>query len=85
MWLRFITEKNVWNCENVSNMKYGIIVDYDFMHMCSPNRLQTLVLKHNLIIASYDIVRNDIEFFRYYNYYLLLLCVCMYISIGNEP
>ena len=27
-------------------------------------RLQALVPKHNLVIASYDIVRNDIEFFR---------------------
>ena len=28
-------------------------------------RLQTLVPNHNLVIASYDIVRNDIDFFRY--------------------
>ena len=28
------------------------------------NRLQTLVPDHNLIIASYDIVRNDIDFFK---------------------
>ena len=28
-------------------------------------RLQTLVPNHNLVIASYDIIRNDIDFFRY--------------------
>ncbi|XP_055877074.1 TATA-binding protein-associated factor 172-like [Biomphalaria glabrata] len=27
------------------------------------NRLQKLVTKHNLIVASYDVVRNDIDFF----------------------
>lgn len=30
-------------------------------------RLQSLVPKYNLIIASYDIVRNDIDFFKYVN------------------
>ena len=29
------------------------------------HRLQSLVPKYNLIIASYDIVRNDIDFFKY--------------------
>ena len=29
------------------------------------NRLQIQVSKFNLVIASYDIVRNDIEFFIY--------------------
>ncbi|PIK38155.1 hypothetical protein BSL78_25007 [Apostichopus japonicus] len=28
------------------------------------SRLQKLVKKHNLVVASYDIVRNDIDFFR---------------------
>ena len=28
-------------------------------------RLQKKVKKHNLIVASYDVVRNDIDFFRY--------------------
>ena len=27
-------------------------------------RLQGLVPKHSLVVASYDIVRNDIDFFR---------------------
>ena len=27
-------------------------------------RLQSLVPQYNLVVASYDIVRNDIEFFR---------------------
>ena len=28
-------------------------------------RLQSLVPNHNLVIASYDIIRNDVDFFRY--------------------
>lgn len=28
------------------------------------SRLQHQVKKHNLIVASYDVVRNDIDFFR---------------------
>lgn len=27
-------------------------------------RLQHQVKKHNLIVASYDVVRNDVDFFR---------------------
>ena len=27
-------------------------------------RLQHQVKRHNLIVASYDVVRNDIDFFR---------------------
>lgn len=27
-------------------------------------RLQHQVKKHNLVVASYDVVRNDIDFFR---------------------
>ena len=51
--------------------------DYPFVHdlgmrlcglviiiFCTNHRLQTQVLKFNLVVASYDIVRNDIEFFR---------------------
>ena len=29
-------------------------------------RLQSRVSKHSLVIASYDIVRNDVDFFRYF-------------------
>ncbi len=29
------------------------------------SRLQHQVKKHNLIVASYDVVRNDIDFFRW--------------------
>ncbi len=32
-------------------------------HACTVCRLQSLVPKHNLLIASYDIVRNDIDYF----------------------
>ncbi|XP_064406197.1 TATA-binding protein-associated factor 172-like [Halichondria panicea] len=32
------------------------------------SRLQSLVPKHNLLIASYDIVRNDIDYFRSVNW-----------------
>lgn len=28
------------------------------------SRLQHQVRKHNLVVASYDVVRNDIDFFR---------------------
>lgn len=28
------------------------------------SRLQHQVKKHNLVVASYDVVRNDIDFFR---------------------
>ena len=31
------------------------------MHMC---RLQQQVPDHDLVVASYDIVRNDIDFFK---------------------
>ncbi len=41
---------------------YNITITYC---ITLPNyRLQSLVPEHNLVIASYDIVRNDIEFFR---------------------
>ena len=33
-----------------------------YMFIC---RLRKLVKKHNLVVASYDVVRNDIDFFRY--------------------
>ncbi len=33
------------------------------IHACTVCRLQSLVPKQNLLIASYDIVRNDIDYF----------------------
>lgn len=36
----------------------------NFIHVLSVFRLQHQVKKHNLIVASYDVVRNDIDFFR---------------------
>jgi len=39
---------------------YGLVI----IIFCTDHRLQTQVLKFNLVVASYDIVRNDIEFFR---------------------
>lgn len=32
--------------------------------VCLLIRLQSLVPEHNLVIASYDIIRNDVDFFR---------------------
>lgn len=34
------------------------------LHARATCRLQLLVPEHNLVIASYDIVRNDIDFFK---------------------
>ena len=51
----------VWcvvGCMSCSMRKRGVSV-------CVFYRLQSLVPNHNLIIASYDIIRNDVDFFRY--------------------
>ena len=40
-------------------------------------RLQRLVDKHNLVVASYDVVRNDIAFFRYCDYVIILVGVLL--------
>lgn len=48
------------------------------------SRLQHQVKKHNLIIASYDVVRNDIDFFRWVFIILLKgLCVLDERSVIN--
>ncbi|KAB1271234.1 TATA-binding protein-associated factor 172 [Camelus dromedarius] len=48
-------------------------VDSPFSNLIIKYRLQHQVKRHNLIVASYDVVRNDIDFFRNikFNYCIL--------------
>ena len=40
-------------------------VYFILFHFLVFNRLQKQVPNHNLVIVSYDVIRNDIDFFRY--------------------
>ena len=52
----------------VHDLEWGYIGLWSLFSVCTGHRLQIQVLKFNLVVASYDIVRNDIQFFRYINF-----------------
>lgn len=80
-----LTPASISNCENRILFK---IVTQSFLDgtwlkeavILVFSRLQHQVKKHNLVVASYDVVRNDIDFFKWVlfhlNYIFILLLLC---------